>query len=190
MELFYYILVNDLKASQVLPDRSNIESLHLNNDYVIEKWKVLTKGSNFEFKYRIYKNGIDQDYIPIGDWKITKIRTSSSGMPKYLWYDLVDPKGHCSADRILPYLILNKNTEPALAVPSTGDTAFNAIFDLAKEATNYEDWLPFLINRAETNLSTIKSWRSNASQSEIDKLDKIINELKAKISSDESPRGH
>jgi vacuolar-type H+-ATPase subunit B/Vma2 len=86
MELLQYFVINGLAAKYINPKQGTLPSLSLENEYVIENYKTpVDKNGNSHYKYKIYKNEVEQSYIAIDKWKITNLRTYYSFRPKTIF---------------------------------------------------------------------------------------------------------
>lgn len=100
--------------------------------------------ANHDYQYKIFQRNQEVPAINVGKWKLECIRSESRWTPRYLFFELVDPTGRSSTDKVLPYSWINNNKSSSMEAPGTGAMGFNRMLSLAKEAAKHTYWLSFI----------------------------------------------
>lgn len=183
MLLLEYIIIKDLVAKQIALKDNSVESLCINNDYVIERYRRETGNGNIDFQYKIYRKNEVQTSIKIGTWSVENIRSNSAWTPKTLYFDLVDPKGVSSADNQLPYTWINSKNITFIHAEWTGEMGINNMLELAKEASSHTYWLGFIKARFEAIITEKHTPKIIKLQEEVDKLKSKLTSIQSVLDS-------
>jgi hypothetical protein len=178
MKLLNYIVIKDLKATEVPLLDNTIEALCDTNDYVIEKLDRSTIQANHDYQYKIFQRNQEVPGLDVGKWKLKNIRSESRWTPTILFFELVDPTGRSSADKVLPYSWINNNRSTSMEALGTGALGFNRMLSLAKEAAKHTYWLSFIKTTFASHVAAEHIARYSKLEHENERLTEKLNCIK------------
>ena len=149
-----YIGIDGRQVTKCSPKVYKRRDLSLMYRYVLEAYEK----SNNKFFFKIFKNDVEQNFIDVGNWKITNIRPAEESNIAFL-FDLVDPSGESSKDIDLPYnhSIDGTGTHLVSKLLFNDNTGLNDMMNLATKAASFENWKDYIKNGFESILSNNES---------------------------------